>query len=59
MLANPEWKDDIIPEVMNGRNIADFFDADIEEKLERLEREEEQLAADGFYSKTDDEEVNH
>jgi len=34
---------------MDGKNIADFIDPDIEEKLEALEREEEKLTAEGFY----------
>ena len=49
ILANDEWKKDIIPEIMNGKNIADFIDPDIAEKLEALEREEEMLEAEGFY----------
>lgn len=53
MLADPSWKEDIIPEIWEGKNIADFIDLDIAEKLEALEREEEKLQAEGFY---DDEE---
>ena len=34
---------------MDGKNIADFIDPDIKEKLEALEREEERLIAEGFY----------
>ena len=34
---------------MDGKNIADFIDPDIAEKLEALEREEETLEAEGFY----------
>ncbi|KAJ3505834.1 hypothetical protein NLJ89_g7208 [Agrocybe chaxingu] len=49
LLANPEWKMDTIPEIMDGKNIADFIDPDIAEKLEALEREEERLQAEGFY----------
>lgn len=48
-LANDEWKSDIIPEIMDGKNVADFVDPDIAEKLEALEREEEMLEAEGFY----------
>ncbi|CAG8671953.1 18078_t:CDS:10, partial [Cetraspora pellucida] len=48
-LKNVEWKYDIIPEVINGKNVADFVDPDIEEKLDALEREEERLEADGYY----------
>jgi nucleolar GTP-binding protein len=49
LLANPEWKYDIIPEIMDGKNIADFIDPEIEEKLRRLEEEEEQFEAAGAY----------
>lgn len=49
ILANDEWKNDVIPEIMDGKNIADFIDPDIAEKLEALEREEETLEAEGFY----------
>ncbi|THH28782.1 hypothetical protein EUX98_g5405 [Antrodiella citrinella] len=49
MLEDPEWKMDVIPEIMDGKNIADFIDPDILEKLEALEREEEKLQAEGFY----------
>ena len=34
---------------MDGKNIADFIDPDILEKLDALEREEEKLEAEGFY----------
>jgi nucleolar GTP-binding protein len=34
---------------MDGKNIADFIDPDIADKLEALEREEETLEAEGFY----------
>ncbi|TFK44088.1 P-loop containing nucleoside triphosphate hydrolase protein [Crucibulum laeve] len=53
LLANPEWKEDIIPEIMDGKNVADFIDPDIAEKLEALEREEEKLQAEGFYESDD------
>ncbi|KAJ3338135.1 Nucleolar GTP-binding protein 1 [Gonapodya sp. JEL0774] len=49
LYKNPEWKHDIIPEIMDGHNVADFFDEDIEERLVMLEREEERLEAEGFY----------
>jgi nucleolar GTP-binding protein len=55
LLANPEWKMDTVPEIMDGKNIADFIDPDIAEKLEALEREEEKLQAEGFYDS--DEEI--
>ncbi|KAI8384962.1 GTP binding protein 4 [Radiomyces spectabilis] len=50
LLANDEWKYDAIPEFLDGRNVADFIDPDIEEKLEALEREEERLEQEGFYN---------
>ncbi|KAF7797295.1 hypothetical protein EIP86_008490 [Pleurotus ostreatoroseus] len=53
MLENPEWKMDTMPEIMDGKNIADFIDPDIMDRLEALEREEEKLEADGFYDSED------
>jgi len=50
-------KHDIIPEIMNGKNIADYIDDDIFKNLEELEKEEELREAAGFYD-SDDEEVN-
>lgn len=49
ILDNPEWKHDKIPEVLDGKNVYDFIDPDIEEKLAALEEEEEKLEAEGFY----------
>ena len=43
-----------MPEIMDGKNIADFIDPDILEKLDALEREEEKLEADGFYDSESD-----
>mgnify|MGYP000344262601 CR=1 FL=1 len=40
ILGNDEWKDDIIPEIMDGHNIADFIDKDILQRLEELEDEQ-------------------
>jgi len=54
MLANDDWKYDIIPEIIEGKNIADFVDPDILEKLEALEAEEEKLEAEGFYDESDE-----
>lgn len=45
-----------MPEIYNGKNIADFIDPDIEAKLEALEREEDALAEQGFYA-SDEEEI--
>jgi nucleolar GTP-binding protein len=54
-LADDSWKYDIQPELYNGKNVADFIDPDIMEKLEALEREEEQLEAQGFYASEEEE----
>jgi nucleolar GTP-binding protein len=40
-LDNEEWKYDIRPEIINGKNIADYVDQDILEKLDQLEKEED------------------
>ena len=34
----------MIPEIMDGKNIADYVDPDIERRLEELEAEEEERA---------------
>lgn len=49
LLKNDAWKYDIIPEVQDGKNVADFIDADIIARLEELEAEEDRLEAAGFY----------
>ncbi|KOO31744.1 nucleolar gtp-binding protein 1 [Chrysochromulina tobinii] len=41
-LKTPAWVNDIIPEIMDGKNIMDFVDPDIDRLLAELEREEEQ-----------------
>ena len=46
-------KYDIIPEIINGKNIADYIDDDIFEKLEQLEKEEELREAAGVYESDD------
>lgn len=42
-LENEDWKYDNAPTFMGGHNVADFYDPDIEEKLNELEKEEEYL----------------
>eukprot|EP00753_Platysulcus_tardus_P003855 PLAT12496.23.p2 GENE.PLAT12496.23~~PLAT12496.23.p2 ORF type:complete len:645 (+),score=318.96 PLAT12496.23:69-2003(+) len=61
-VLRPEWKDDIIPEFYDGKNVLDFVDPDIDEKLAALEAEEEALLAalvdeegDGFVDSEDEE----
>lgn len=45
-LDNSEWKEDKIPEIIDGYSVLDFVDPQILEKLEALEAEEEQLLAE-------------
>lgn len=40
LLADESWKYHTIPEIMDGKNIADFVDPDILAKLDALEQEE-------------------
>jgi nucleolar GTP-binding protein len=61
-LESDEWKYDNIPEIMNGKNVLDFFDPDIEDKLNALEEEEAELEENGVYDEAfndndDDEEL--
>jgi nucleolar GTP-binding protein len=49
LLTNHDWKHDKVPEMWNGKNVYDFVDPDIEEKLAALEAEEEKLEAEGYY----------
>ncbi|KAI0222351.1 Nucleolar GTP-binding protein 1 [Massospora cicadina] len=48
-LQEEAWKYDAVPEIMDGKNVADFIDPDIFERLEALEREEEALEREGAY----------
>ncbi|KAK6180819.1 hypothetical protein SNE40_008803 [Patella caerulea] len=55
-LANEEEKYDVLPEIWNGHNVADFIDPDIMTKLEELEKEEELREKAGFYNDDTEEE---
>eukprot|EP00123_Amoebidium_parasiticum_P012363 comp21303_c0_seq1/m.29120 comp21303_c0_seq1/g.29120 ORF comp21303_c0_seq1/g.29120 comp21303_c0_seq1/m.29120 type:complete len:651 (-) comp21303_c0_seq1:132-2084(-) len=55
-LANEEWRHDVIPEIMDGKNIADFIDPDIMRRLEELEAEEEARDGEGVYEDIEDSE---
>lgn len=55
-LKRKEWAYDIMPEIVDGKNIADFVDNDIEKKLEQLEVEEE--AREAVRDVTNDAEVD-
>lgn len=48
-LDDPAWIYDRVPEIFDGKNVADFVDPDIERKLADLEEEEERLEANGHY----------
>lgn len=59
-LENNDERYDVLPEVHRNKNVADFIDPDIMEKLEELEREEEARDQAGFYDldeSEDDEET--
>lgn len=43
MLEKDEWRYDNFPELYNGSNVLDFYDPDIERKLNALEAEEDEL----------------
>lgn len=55
LLENDDWKEDKIPEILDGRNVYDFIDPDIEAKLAALEEEEEKLEAEGHYNDENEE----
>jgi len=45
-LDNDEWNYDAVPEIFDGKNVKDYIDSDIIEKLKLLEEEEAQLLAE-------------
>lgn len=53
-LENDEWRADKMPELLNGKNVYDYIDPDIDAKLAALEEEEEKLEKEGFYNDEDD-----
>lgn len=55
-LPNEEEKYDIIPEIWQGHNVADFIDPDIMKKLDELEKEEEMREQAGYYNNESEEE---
>ena len=58
MLENDEWKHDIIPEIFDGKNVADFVDPEIEAKLAELEREEDELQAQAEAADMEDDDAD-
>uniref|UniRef100_A0A0N5AVP8 Nucleolar GTP-binding protein 1 n=1 Tax=Syphacia muris TaxID=451379 RepID=A0A0N5AVP8_9BILA len=60
LLKNDDEKYDIVPEIWNGHNIADFIDVNVKENLQTLEQEEEERVKAGYYDDdldSDDEET--
>ncbi|CCE61214.1 hypothetical protein TPHA_0A01310 [Tetrapisispora phaffii CBS 4417] len=55
LLEDEEWKNDVMPEIMDGKNVYDFLDPEIAAKLQALEEEEERLEQEGLYNSDDDE----
>ncbi|CAK4083413.1 unnamed protein product [Aphanomyces euteiches] len=58
MLKEKAWRHDVMPEIWNGKNLADFVDPDILRRLEELEREEEALNAQDDENMDDYEDVS-
>jgi len=56
-LKNPEWRFDVVPEIIDGVNIADYVDPDIMKKLEELEQEEEERMAKLAMEDDDDDDL--
>ncbi|MCP8716718.1 MAG: NOG1 family protein [Asgard group archaeon] len=54
LLEDEEWKNDVMPEVLDGKNVYDYLDPDIAAKLQALEEEEERLEQEGFYDSDSD-----
>ncbi|KAI3404253.2 NOG1 [Candida oxycetoniae] len=56
ILDEEEWKQDTMPEFLDGKNVYDYLDPDIAAKLQALEEEEERLEREGFYDSDDSDE---
>ena len=54
LLKDPAWKYDKVPEILDGKNVHDYIDPDIDAKLQALEEEEEKLEREGFYDSDED-----
>jgi len=57
LLDDDEWKEDKVPEIVDGKNVYDYIDPDIEAKLAALEEEEERLEVNGFYDNESDDAI--
>ncbi|KAI5961008.1 NOG1 [Candida pseudojiufengensis] len=58
ILDEEEWKQDTMPEFLDGKNVYDYLDPDISAKLQALEEEEERLEQEGFYDSDEEEDEN-
>ena len=56
LLTDESQKYDAIPEIFEGKNVADYVDPDIAQKLEDIEREEEMREAAGMYESEEENE---
>lgn len=54
LLENPDWREDKMPEVLDGKNVYDYVDPEIESKLAALDDEEARLQAEGYYDNDSD-----
>lgn len=45
LLEREEWRQDRVPEIYDGHNVADWVDPEIEARLDALDQEEEELVA--------------
>jgi len=50
-LGNSDWKYDIVPEFMDGVNVSDWIDPEVNERVRELEKEEDQLLAEYYATK--------
>ncbi|EDQ86152.1 uncharacterized protein MONBRDRAFT_38531 [Monosiga brevicollis MX1] len=57
-LKDNSWRYDAIPEIVDGKNVADFIDPDIMAKLEELEMEEEARERAGEYDSESEDEAD-
>ena len=55
LLEDDDWKNDVMPEILDGKNVYDFLDPEIAAKLQALEEEEEKLESEGFYNSDEEE----
>jgi len=55
-LKDDEWRFDPIPEIIDGKNIADFIDPEILQRLDELDREEDERIANAETAMEEDDE---